>query len=237
MDGQRFDSLTRAFASRTDRRKLFKRVGGATLAGAAGISVTHTSAVRAEGGTVGPGGECTVDDDCAQGSCSASAENQPGICYCLDPDRPVIGCACSETDPEACEGRPDICCGGSCISPMATCTANCPPPGTQCREDGCCYVGACSDDGWCIGCIGGSEYNCAALSEALGADFECCTYGNPPGSEGTCVPDGTCVVQPPNTGSGIAARRPSWIAPAAAVGAAAVVAAVKGRSPSAEHKA
>ena len=237
MDGQRFDSLARAMAAGIDRRRLLKLVGGAVAAIPAGVTLMPAGPILAAGGTVEPGGECTADDDCAQGSCSSTTQNEPGVCYCTDPDRPVIGCACVESDPSACGGRQELCCGGSCISPMATCTVNCPVPGEQCGQDGCCYIGECSDDGWCIGCISGSEYNCAALSEALGADFECCTYGGDPGSTGTCVPAGTCVVQPPNTGTGPAGDHGSWITPAAAIGAAAVVLAFEGRSPRSKNEA
>ena len=59
MDGQKFDKLTRAFASGTDRRTLLKIFGGASVAAVAGVKLAAPSAVFAQGSE--PGGECGSD--------------------------------------------------------------------------------------------------------------------------------------------------------------------------------
>ena len=46
-----------------------------------------------------------------------------------------------------------------------------------------------------------------------------------------------CVVEPPNTGAGTSADTSNWIAPAAAIGAAAAVMAFKGRDKKSENEA
>ncbi len=68
-------------------------------------------------GCVEAGQTCTSGDDCCSGKCS-----DDGFCYCLDPSRPEIACPCDANDSTACGGRAELCCQGSCISPMATCS-------------------------------------------------------------------------------------------------------------------
>ena len=239
MDGHKFDKLTRAFAAGTDRRTLLKIFGGATVAGVAGMTVARPLGVFAQG-SVQPGGECTTDDDCAEGSCSSTGENQPGVCYCPDPDRPIIGCGCDSGDTNACEGRADLCCEGTCISPMASCLPQgCSELQTMCEDTNCCAEDTtCGANGWCNGCYSGTEDPCGPYNEAFGADYICCTYGDTrDGAVGYCVAQDECVVAPPNTGAGATADTSSWIAPAAAIGAAAAVMAYKGREKKSETEA
>ncbi len=217
MDGQKFDKLTRAFAVGTDRRTLLKIFGGATVAGVAGVIVTNPGRVLA----AGPGEACATNADCTQGTCDPTAL----ICYCDDPARPWVGCACNTGDQGICDGRADLCCTsspddppgspGECISPM---------------------IGACQypvDDS----CISGTEGACDAYNEANDTDYICCTYGGANGAAGTCVAEDACVVEPPNTGAGTSADTSNWIAPAAAIGAAAAVMAFKGRDKKSETEA
>lgn len=82
-------------------------------------------------------------------------------------------------------------------------------------------------------CISGTEDPCGFFNYTYELSYICCTYGADPGSEGTCVAEESCVVAPPNTGSGTSTQSTSWVAPAAAIGAAAAVLAYKSR----EHKA
>lgn len=238
MDGQRFDSLTRAFAASTDRRRLFKFFGSAAIASAIGISVSGSRTALAQGGTAGPGDPCTVDDDCAQGSCSAATETESGVCYCDDPDRPVIGCTCVDSDSTACGGRADLCCRGTCVSPMVTCAENCSEPGTSCADTGCCTAGECTEEGWCFGCYSGTEDPCGGLNAEFGLDYICCTFGDEtPGIVGRCLPETSCIVEPPNTGTGTIDNSGTWIAPATAIGVAAAVVAYKGRANNTEKEA
>jgi len=221
MDGQKFDKLARAFAAGTDRRTLLKIFGGATVAGVAGMTVAKPLGVFAQG-SVQPGGTCATDGDCAQGSCDPTGL----VCYCEDPSRPEVGCACNTGEQDACGGRSDLCCpptadaqpgaAGTCVSPMI---------------GGGMYPDV--DDS----CTSGTEDPCGAFNEANGTSYICCTYGGDPGSEGTCVAEESCVVEPPNTGAGTTSDTNSWIAPAAAIGAAAAVMAYKGRDKKAETEA
>lgn len=64
------------------------------------------------------GATCAGNGDCCSGKCNSS-----GICYCTDPDRPPVGCPCDASNADACGGRAELCCSGTCISPMATCGA------------------------------------------------------------------------------------------------------------------
>jgi hypothetical protein len=220
MDGQKFDKLTRAFAAGTDRRTLLKIFGGATVAGVAGLTVARPIGVFAQG-SVQPGGTCATDADCAQGSCDPTGL----VCYCDDPSRPEVGCACNTGELDACGGRAELCCpptadaqpgaAGTCVSPMI---------------GGCMYP---VDDS----CISGTEGACDAYNEANDTDYICCTYGGADGAAGTCVAEDACVVEPPNTGAGTTADTSNWIAPAAAIGAAAAVMAFKGREKRSENKA
>jgi hypothetical protein len=62
------------------------------------------------------GASCTAGGDCCSGKCSDS-----GRCYCTDPDRPGVGCPCTDGDATACGGNAQLCCKGTCLSPMASC--------------------------------------------------------------------------------------------------------------------
>jgi hypothetical protein len=218
MDGQKFDKLTRAFASGIDRRSLLKLFGGATVAGVAGMTVAKPLGVFAQG-SVEPGGTCATDADCAEGKCDPTGL----VCYCEDPSRPEIGCSCNAGVQNACGGRPDLCCvdpngdpggPGTCASPMVGCQTP-------------------VDDS----CISGTEGACDAYNEENGTDYICCNWGGAEGSAGNCVAESACVVEPPNTGAGTTADASSWIAPAAAIGAAAAVMAYKSRESKADSEA
>lgn len=210
MDGHKFDKLTRAFATGTDRRTLLKIFGGATVAGVAGMTVAKPLGVFAQG-SVEPGGTCATDGDCAQGSCDPTSL----VCYCEDPAEPWIGCSCNTGTESPCGGGTPVCC-----------------PPTQDAEpgaEGVCTSGmvGCQYPEVDDSCISGTEDPCGAYNDANDTDYICCTYGGDPGSEGVCVAEAACVVEPPNTGAGTTSDTSTWIAPAAAIGAAAAVMAFK----------
>jgi hypothetical protein len=218
MDGQKFDKLTRAFAAGTDRRTLLKIFGGASVAAVAGAKIAAPTGVFAQG-TVPPGGTCTEDSDCLVGFCS-----DENVCYCEDPDRPVIGCPCTTGTQDPCYGTSEVCCAnevaagagadGTCVSNMVGCEP-------------------VVDDT----CISGTLDACTAYNEAYGVDYICCNWGGKPGSAGKCVAESSCVEKPPVVGSGVTAEANSWIAPAAAVGAAAAVLAYRTRDNKSENEA
>jgi len=218
MDGQRFDRLTRAFAAGTDRRTLLKIFGGASVAAVAGVKIAAPEGAFAQG-TVPPGGTCATTADCAQGTCDPTEL----VCYCEDPAEPVIGCVCITGTQDPCYGTTAVCCtddvnaaagaNGTCVSDMVGCQ---PVVDDTCQS--------------------GTEDPCGAYNEAYGVEYICCTYGADPGAAGTCVAESACVVEPPNTGSGVSSDSSNWIAPAAAVGAAAAVLAYKNRGSKAENE-
>ena len=223
MDGQRFDKLTRAFAAGTDRRTLLKIFGGASVAAVAGVKVAAPTAVFAQGSSQ-PGGECTTSDDCAVGDCYVAVEGEPGVCYCEDPDRPVIGCPCITGTEDPCYGTTAVCCANE-VAAGAGADGTCVSDSVGCEP--------IVDDT----CQSGTQDACAAYNEAYGVEYICCTYGADPGAAGVCVAESACVVEPPNTGAGITSDSNSWIAPAAAVGAAAAVLAYRSRENKAENEA
>jgi hypothetical protein len=218
MDGQKFDKITRALAGGTDRRTLLKMFGGASVAAVAGVKIAAPTAVFAQG-TVPPGGECTTSDDCTYGSCS-----DEGLCYCENPDEPVIGCPCTTGTQDPCYGTTAVCCADG-VAPAAGAEGFCVSDMVGCQTP--------VDDS----CISGAPDACVAYNEANDTDYICCTYGGDPGSEGTCVAEAACVVEPPDTGAGAASDSSNWIAPAAAIGAAAAVFAYKSREEKAENEA
>lgn len=250
MDGQKFDKLTRAFATGTDRRTLLKIFGGASVAAVAGVKIAAPTSVFAQG-SVGPGGECTTDEDCTYGSCYVAVEGEPGVCYCEDPSRPVIGCPCITGTQDPCYGTTAVCCAdevggaaganGVCVSDSVGCnpTGECSPLQSMCEDTECCAEGTeCGANGWCYGCYSGTQDPCGPYNEAFGASYICCTYGDTtPGAVGYCVAEKECVVAPPNTGSGPITTSNSWLAPAAAIGAAAAVLAYKSREDKVENEA
>lgn len=249
MDGQRFDKITRAFATGVDRRSLLKLFGGATIATVAGVSVTRAGGVLAQDcpGDGTPGSCCLSDDDCGSGIfCVIQGDvGAAGICACTESGLgdPWAGCACTSGTESPCGDSGYECCGadtpggtGSC---QEVCSAEvCSEPDTSCEGTGCCTVGECGANGWCTACYSGTEDACAGINETFGASYICCTAaGSAPGSVGYCTEEALCVSETPNTGSGTAADSNDWIAPAAAVGAAAALLAYKSRQHKAETEA
>ena len=182
MDGQKFDKLTRSLATGTSRRTLMKLLGGATIAGVAGVAVTKAPAAYAQAGT----------------GCTLGTEEPCG-------DDTLVCCATAES-----YGTP----GGAqiCTSGMTGCQA--------------------SDE-----CVTGTDNTCGFFNFTYDLDYVCCNYGGAPGSAGTCVAESTCVVKPPDTGAGTSSDTSNWIAPAAAIGAAAAVLAYKSRENKVENEA
>jgi hypothetical protein len=86
-------------------------------------------------------------------------------------------------------------------------------------------------------CISGTEDECGFYNYTYNRDYICCTFGGDAGSQGTCVAPDDCVVKPPDTGAGMTSDTSNWIAPAAALGAAAAVMAYKSREKKGESEA
>lgn len=239
MDGQKFDKLTRAFATGTDRRTLLKMFGGASVAAVAGVKVAAPSGVFAQeclGG--GPGSCCVDNEDCTQGTCVIQGDpGAQGICACTPSGLgdPWAGCACISGTELPCGDSGYDCCGAETDGGEGTCAEACEavlcsPVGESCEETGCCIEGECGANGWCTACYSGTEDPCAGINETFDANYICCTTdGAAIGSLGYCTEESLCVSDTPNTGAGTTADTSTWIAPAAAIGAAAAVLAYKSR--------
>ena len=245
MDGTKFDKLTRAFATGTDRRTLLKLLGGATVAGVAGVKIAAPAGVFAQG-TVAPGGVCTADADCTQGTCVIQGDpGAEGICACTPSGLgdPWAGCVCTSGTQDPCGDSGYECCDAETEGGEGTCAEACEavlcsPVGESCEATDCCIEGDCGANGWCTGCYSGTEDPCAGINEAFDANYICCTAdGAAAGSLGYCTEESLCVSETPNTGSGATADANSWIAPAAAIGAAAAVMAYKSREARADTEA
>jgi hypothetical protein len=166
MDDQRFDAITRAFASGSNRRAILRRLAVAV----SGIGLTAISRRQASAAP----NECAVrcaDQPGARGAqcrqvCKQCAGGPPAVC--LDASSGSFTCQDLQGDPKNCGGCGAVCepprsacLGGSCACPpetvfieplgicrscadvTATCDANrpCSPGGaaTTC-QNGCCCV-------------------------------------------------------------------------------------------------
>lgn len=251
MDGHKFDTLTRAFATGTNRRSLLKLFGGATAAGVAGVALSGPARVFAQDctGDGSPGACCMTVDDCNDGLyCVIQGDvGAQGLCACTQSGigDPWLGCVCTAGTQNPCGDSNNLCCGADTPGGEGTCAAQCDEPTecsalqTMCEDTDCCAEGTtCGANGWCYGCYSGTEDPCGPYAAAFGGNFICCTYGDDrEGAVGYCVTQDECVVAPPNTGAGTTADTSTWIAPAAAIGAAAAVMAFKGRDKKSETEA
>lgn len=201
MDEQRFDNLSRIIARSTSRRATVKgiaaAIGGGVFAGVFGVRAQRAGAQ----GTGQPGDACDASDQCASGNCSG-INGRSGVCYCVDPDRPWVGCSCEEGTEGPCGGGM-ICCpnnespGGSgvCVPDSVSCnpTGECSAqPGDTCETNNDCCTGSCMS-GICAcldasrpwlgcGCDTGSEIPCGD-----NASLVCCPTTTTPGGPGTCT--------------------------------------------------
>ncbi len=247
LDGQKFDKLARAFATGTDRRTLLK-IFVASAAAVAGTKFVAPAGVLAQDcpGDGSPGSCCFDDSECTQGFCVIQGSvGAAGICACTETGLgdPWLGCACLGGTASPCGDSGYECCGATvedqngvcgdvCIDPV------CSDPDTSCEETGCCTEGECGANGWCTACYSGTEDPCGGINEAFGANYICCTAkGAALGAIGYCTEEALCISETPNTGSGTAADSSTWIAPAAAIGAAAAVMAYKSRETKADTEA
>lgn len=250
MDGQRFDKLTRAFASGMHRRSLLKAAGGASVIAIADTKLAAQKGVSAQECVPdsSPGGCCFTDADCAGLFCVIQGDpGAAGICACTESGigEPWLGCGCISGSLDACGDSDLTCCSdyelpggsGTCLAECPA-TGDCADPGESCEESGCCTVGECGANGYCTACYSGTEAPCGDLNELFGADFICCVApGSADGAVGYCTEESLCVTDTPNTGAGSTADSSTWIAPAAAVGAAAAVLAYRSRVTKADVEA
>jgi hypothetical protein len=105
------------------------------------------------------------------------------------------------------------------------------------EQEGVCYCEDPTEPWLGCACTTGELNPCGGISEAFGADYICCTYGDTTiGAIGWCMAQDECTVKPPDTGTGSAASD-RLIAPVAALGAAAAVLAWKSRATSTDTDA
>lgn len=161
MDGQRFDDLTRAFASVASRRRLLTRLTGGALAALGALLGTESAsaACRAHGKPCSKGRQCCSKSCSRRGKCSCPNSKVPcGTKRCCAKGQGCVNGECKECKPE--NTRP--CYTG--------------PDGTL--DVGLCKVGAstCRDDGTWGSCEGevipahdrcdGLDNNCDGQPEA-----------------------------------------------------------------------
>lgn len=189
MDGDRFDSLTRAFGSGRSRRGLLKALGVSAL-GAAGLS--RLGSAEAKGSNracaqfcadaLGAGTfaafQCTTDGARRQGPCMACGNDINRLCNgtCVDLTSDVNNCgSCGNAGAgDACNAP--ACAGGACgTTPLtgAACTINGHP--------GACSSGACVANPVC------TTIATCATSADCGSGQSCQN-----GACFTACPDGGC---------------------------------------------
>jgi hypothetical protein len=210
MDGQRFDSITRAFAGRSDRRTLLGR--GAALTSALGaLAIVDSASAARRGSSGGSTAICSPDgaggyyrtsvptialntylnsgsiisNCCAHAECGASNGCMTAIC-----DFGAGACAVSYANGAACE-RPGcsdgFCSGGACVDPTPmTCAGDgfC----NDCFYDACahqceCDVQPCYVDDWQCQDAYCDPGQAACVLVPLNEGSTCDTFG----VVGTCV--------------------------------------------------
>lgn len=216
MDGQRFDDLARVLARGASRRQVLRGLTAGAVGGTAvALGFSRPAAEVAAADCIGGGGTCAADSDC----CAGGLCNPNGQCYCDDPDRPGIGCACTTGADETCGLDSLECCAGVCVRAGACHPVpKCAEVGDACSDDGACCRdlvcgdgqtcgvavtcaaegGTCTDDGDCCADLVCGNANtcgakpapaCVALGGACGGDGDCC--------QGTCGDAGVCHCQDP----------------------------------------
>jgi len=126
MKTNRFDQLTRDFATTRSRRGFMKLLAGAALAmGSTAVRVPSLLAATC----VDANGECTVDGDC----CGRLTCQEDGTC-----GGPSAGSECAGDD-ECADG--EICCGGTCAA--IACCIDDEDPNARCAAGTSCFEGYC----------------------------------------------------------------------------------------------
>jgi hypothetical protein len=118
MDGSRFDSLTRAVATRQSRRAVIVALGGATLSGAiAFLGRGGDAAARCRAG----GEICATNGECCSNTCLSTDRTGRRVCAC-EKGTTTCGSTCCSA------GMP--CLNGVCRASTATRTATSTPTST-----------------------------------------------------------------------------------------------------------
>jgi len=192
MDKQKFDALTRAFATGTSRRTAIKGIFG----GAVGVAVatSRLNPTGAQGTPCAPATvleDCVLPNECTIATCEQGVGTEAFFCsYSSDCDANCCpGGYCAECcDASDCEGSCDICDSGLCVSTCNDCQ-ECEGGICADLDDGVCCGGTWISGGQCCtvadclepvatfcsstACIG---YLCTAIPECP-EDQECCGYG------------------------------------------------------------
>ncbi len=195
MDDKRFDSLTRTFASDTDRRSVLKRLLGGALGGS--LALAGRGASARSGKTRG---------DKVWVCHATGSKTNPYVLIHVSTNATKQGHGGHEDDlipaPTDGQGKPycpsgnggcgdgEKPCGDDCIPEDECCTKG--KPG--CPDGATCESGTCQpdDNGGC----GDGEKPCG--SACIGED-ECCTEGEKGCPDGEVCESGTCV---PDDGDG-----------------------------------
>ena len=151
MDGNRFDSFTKAWASGASRRTLLKGVLGVFAGGLVGATAREAAGafVCRQGGAT-----CLKDAQC----CSQACDPATARCACLAGQVPCGPRCCAASQ---------VCQGGQCVTTTTTTTVPpCTPKGGPCAifNAGACCSLTCKPD-----CCNGNE-----TGGCNGTGFHCC---------------------------------------------------------------
>ncbi len=212
MDKQKFDALTRAFATGTSRRTAIKGIFGG--AAAVAVASTRIGGAGAQGTPCTPAtvlDDCVLPDECSTATCEQGVGTEAFFCtYSSDCDANCCpGGYCAECcDASDCEGSCDICDSGVCVSSCNDCQ-ECEGGICADLDDGvccdgtwvpggqCCSTGDCLDTAatFCSS-VTCSNYLCTVVPECPD-DQQCCGYGQEGAYCAECCENSDCYIAGP----------------------------------------
>ena len=209
MDGNRFDSLTRALGSGRSRRGMLKGLGAAAL-GAVGLS-----RIGAAGAAGGGNSDCAhfcaaaFPPGAARGQCVSDAAHGTGACAqcggdinrfcdgaCVDLASNPANCGeCGKTCDDHNTCTADACVDGQCVHTALVHGDPCGPGDTCCDGDICSFTAYVYPQTTCCSPLGGP---CASTTDCcyVGVDTDCVGNGGVGvcmkfgGKAGACEPQG-----------------------------------------------
>ena len=165
MDGQRFDSITKAIVNASSRRQLIRGIAGSAVAGALALVGAGNSADARRCRVVGQ--NCRSNAECCERFCDTETFQcacPTGTNLCVtNPPRQQCLAACTGGrvfDPETCEcecrlgAQPCPSPGGACC-PISQGFRCCPEGCRPCLNNGQCRNAPCTPGGGGIQCCSG----------------------------------------------------------------------------------
>jgi hypothetical protein len=210
-----FDTLTKALASTTSRRRAFRRIGSLLAGGTLGGVVL---AEFSPGVALADGGNSDCADFCNavfapgsdRGQCKSDAAHGTGLCYTCGPKSSggsqAICCPsdsngqCTSYSSATCCGSSGTCLNGSCCPTSQACSnGTCCPSGKVCLSNGTCATPCTNGGGFCQGASG----RCGVCTQDKDGHLYCqgvpthfgpfCTSDSDCPTGKLCRVDGICV--------------------------------------------